>query len=125
MSEYPVTDGTLLRVRILHRDGHAVLVQWMTEDGTVGRAIVPASELVGDSIPPHILQAGIPGGEKWSDLEGVDEDLEQAFYQRGIWEPEDMLQFSHLAQQAIQRAIVVPLKHSLLKYAKAALRRNK
>lgn len=111
-----------VKVRVLHRQDQAALVQWVDEDGNLGRTIIPTSELHGNRASPLTLQAGIPGGEPWSEIPGVDEHLEQLLYKRGIWEPEDMLRLSHLARRAIQQALVVPLMKTLLEHSKRKVR---
>lgn len=121
--EVMVVDPLPVPVKVLHKEGLAALVQWVADDGSTGRAIIPITELKRDGVSPLTLAAGMPGGEPWSEIDGIDDVLEQEFYQRGIWEPEDMLQLSHLAQQAIQQVLVVPLKKRLLEYSKRVSRR--
>lgn len=115
-------DMTPVRVKILHREEQAALVQWVDDDGNTGRVIIPTDEIASGKVPLSTLHAGIPGAEPWREIDGISADLEQAFYRRGIWEPEDLLKSSHLARGAIQQALVVPLMKALLEHAKRAKR---
>lgn len=109
---------THVHVRLVHSDGVAALVEWLDCAG-IHRAVIPAVEVgPGRNVPDYVLDAGVAYGEKWSAIEGVTEELEQALYNRGIWTRGDMLVKSQLARQAVQKVMVVPVVVKLLEAAR-------
>jgi len=81
-----------MKVRVVGRKGHAVLVEWRDEEG-YQRAYVPAKVVEDDYCPDDELLLGIPHGLPWGEIVGdlviSGEEIEQALRAHGIWTLED------------------------------------
>jgi hypothetical protein len=84
-----------MKVRVIRRKGHGVLVEWRDEEG-YHRAVVPTGAVDGDFCDPQELAMGIPYGEPWAQIMGdlviTGERLEDELRKHGIWTIEDARQ---------------------------------
>jgi hypothetical protein len=100
-------------VKVIRSQGQSALVEWRTEDDA-HRAYVPRKDVVDDSCPADILEAGAPFGVNWeSALAGRIQDsmvvpLAKALRTRGIWESGDVSRNGSRVMVAIYEAANVP-----------------
>lgn len=109
-------------VRIVHKEGHAALVEWVEKDVAM-RAVVPRKAIEGEDhgwgkVDKKEIEAGMPYGDDFTQVEGVTPELVEELKKVGVWTKEDFLARSHLARRAIQQALVVPMFAALIKFAK-------
>lgn len=106
-----------MAVKVIRREKKAALVEWI-DRGKYHRASVPAREIQDGTVDNDVLEAGIPYGERWRDVDGVTAEIEQELYRHGIWTRDDLLANSHQARNAVQKMLVGPVMSALLKKAK-------
>lgn len=110
-----------ISVRPVAREGMAVLVEWV-DGGDYWRAIVPENVVTrADSgaleVDREELEAGVPVGDDWAQVEGVTKAVIHELHREGIFTKKDLLQRSHRANAAVMRALVPPLLTRLLRFA--------
>lgn len=110
-----VTQKQLIPVKAIEQQGKSVLVEWL-DDGRIRRCIIPQAR-TGTEVGADVLSAGVAYGEKWSEIEGVNDDLEQELYRQGIWGKSDLLKLSHRARGAVERILCAPVVSKLLRFA--------
>lgn len=86
----PVTipDDTWVTVRVIERQDQASLVEWLTEEGSHARAVVPAKEVKGDVIKASTLKKGVPHGLDWERLIKITvkpADVARSMRRRGLF----------------------------------------
>lgn len=87
-----MADDTV-KVKVIHRNGEATLVEWVEGDGT-RRVTVPAGVTAGGRVKRDELDYGIPYGAPWEDLVEIDatpERIAAELRRCGIWTYEDLL----------------------------------
>lgn len=80
-----------MNVTIIKQDGLAAIVEYV-ENSMPKRAIVPASEVINNSVPDDVLEAAIPYGVEWAELVQIDvtpDAICRHLRNRGIWTFED------------------------------------
>ena len=117
MKEKPEKVLPPVRVRTIHSEKKVVLVEW-AESGKLRRAMLPVGSVELGTVAADILAQAMPYGQAWEDesFPTVDaEALANELRREGIWTKEDLLQKTHLARAAIQRAYINPLINQLVK----------
>jgi len=105
-----------VRVRTIDVKEKVMLVEW-AESGKLRRAMLPVGSVELGTVAVDILAQAIPYGQAWEDegFPAVDaEKLANELHREGIWTPEDLLQKTHLARAAIQRAYINPIINQLV-----------
>jgi len=111
-------------VTLIKRDGAAALVEW-TDGERQRRGTVPIETVTPDGVDADVLAAAIPYGEPWADvIEGIDPAAEQELKQRGTWTVDDVLKEPARAQNALQRAWVIPVFKEMVEYARKKSKRD-
>lgn len=103
-------------VRIIQRQGKAVLVEW-ADDGQYKRATIPASKLDGNDCPADVLEASPAYGVDWAAkfrLPGSDV-LANELRRQGIWTKEDFMRGRATVNAVMMRILVNPLVDELVK----------
>ena len=102
---------TLTKVQIIRRKSEYALVEWEV-DGTLQRAWVPYSKIIGQVDTGNIVEVELPGewppyGERWDLLYEISqvtpELLDRELRRRGIWTIEDLLQNPSAAKLVLSK----------------------
>lgn len=112
----PIKAAPHVKVKTVHTEGKVALVQWV-EDGKLCRTIIPVSSVKSGAVESGVLASGMPYGVAWEDEVFPAVDAEALAYElrrEGIWTEEDLMQRTHLARAAIQRAYINPLLAKLV-----------
>lgn len=113
-----------MKVTIIQPKGAAAVVEWVDREG-IHRSIIPRSEIDSEgSVSDETLQAGVPYGAQWSEVELkpiTGEMVEQALYRAGIWTFDDLQKNSAAAIGAIHSAYGAILS-SLYQFAKSEVK---
>lgn len=104
-------------VTLVHQDKQAALVQWVVR-GTLKRTIVPSASLEGEKVPAADLDAGLPYGDDFTKVKGIDAATAEQMRQRGIWTKEDVLNQPGQAYDAVMVGHVPATIQALLSYAR-------
>ena len=110
-----------VQVRTIETGKEVMLVEW-AEGGKLHRAMLPIGSVELNTVAADVLTQAMTYGQTWEDEDfpAVDaEVLANELRREGIWTPEDLLQKTHLARAAIQRAYINPvIKQLVEKYNK-------
>ena len=100
----------MIVVKIIQRQGHSALVEWM-EGKKVKRVTVPAGVIKEGQVSKYQLGLGIPYGVPWSEikLSASAKILEQELHRVGIWTAEDALNNAQQVLGAIQATYTLDL----------------
>jgi hypothetical protein len=109
----------LVPVQIVGREGVALLVQWADGDD-LRRCIIPPEDYNpdGGTVDKASLEAGLPWGIQWEDVEGVPRVVARELRRLGIFTTEDLLAQAHVARAAVIRTLVPPVVQALIEFAK-------
>jgi hypothetical protein len=79
-------------VRIISREGKAVLVQWLDDDGCYRRGALPPKSVKNGRCSDEELDRSITYGESWAEwIEWPTvEEIEQELYRHNLWGFEDI-----------------------------------
>ena len=116
MKAKPAKVAPPVQVRVVDTKKDVVLAEW-AESGKLRRAMLPIRSIESGAVAADVLEQAIPYGQAWEDEEfpAVDaEALANELRREGIWTGEDLLQRTHLARAAIQRAYINPLINQLV-----------
>ena len=106
MKPKPVKVVPPVKVRTVEVRKDVMLIEWAV-DGKLRRAMLPIGSVELGTVAAEVLAQAIPYGQAWEDEEfpAVDaEALANELRREGIWTAEDLMQKTHLARAAIQRA---------------------
>lgn len=84
----------MIKLKVVSENGSSALVEFFDHDADVlKRVTIPKVEIHNDAAPKAVLEAGIPYGVAWDelDLSINPRDLCNALRGRGIWTREDAL----------------------------------
>lgn len=81
------------KVRVISREGEAVLVEWTDDDGHYRRGVLPPEAVVKGHCKDEELDQSIIYGERWSSwiVLPTPEEIEQELYRHGLWTFDDIL----------------------------------
>lgn len=100
-----------LVVKVIERQGKAVLVEWIDKD-QYKRATVPGNKLDGDRCAADVLAQGVAYGVDWetvlSEFPGADV-IANELRRQGIWTREDFNRNVTQVRGIINRLFVIPL----------------
>lgn len=107
------------KVKIVKREGKAVLVEWMDDDGHYRRGALPPGAVEKDLCSDAELDRSIAYGEPWAELLEwpTVEEMAQELYRHNLWSFHDILDNA----EAIRGVIMKPFENvlvSLLRLAK-------
>ena len=106
-----------IAVNLVRREGKAALVEWKRGRKVV-HTIVPVEAVIDEKVLETDLEAGLPFGEDWTQVDGVTEELAKALHDIDIWTKEDLLARSHLVRDAVIKTYVPPVTRALIEHAK-------
>jgi predicted flap endonuclease-1-like 5' DNA nuclease len=110
----------MVDVKIIHRDGHAALVEHIVK-GEPFRVVVPSVAVEGKQtgkVAKSELDAGHSYGDDFTQIDGVGPELAFELKRIGVWVKADLIACKPQVRNAIQQAYVVPLFNALLEFAK-------
>lgn len=116
--EAPVPGGTVVPVRVVRAQGHAVLVEYL-QDNRLARRVVPAGTIVDGACTPAALSEGVAYGIPWAELvtlAATAELLEENLHIAGIWTPGDLAApgGAQAALGALQKTYGIDLSNLIL-----------
>lgn len=104
-------------VNVIHVDGAAALVQWV-ERGKLNRTIVPSASVDAGEVAADELEAGLPYGDPFGDIKGVNAAVVEELRNRGIWVKADALANPRYVHDAVIVALVPPTIQAIMDYVK-------
>ena len=107
----------MVPVTLVYAEGKAALVQWV-ERGKMKRAIVPAGAVKDGEIDAVELEAGLPYGEDWTQVKGVNAAVAEELRKRGVWTKEDALSNGRYVHDAVIVGLVPPTLQAIMDYAR-------
>jgi len=104
---------------VVGREGVALLVQWADGDD-LRRCIIPIEEhdAAKGTVDKEALDAGLPWGVQWEDVDGVPLALAKELRRLGVFTRMDLLAQVHVVRTAAIRALVPPVVQVLIDYSK-------
>jgi len=103
-----------IQVIIIRRKGESILVQYTRED-TLQRCTIPVAQLDNNLVDDQVLQAGIPYGYPWEDIQ-LTFDMKKfmnELHQVDIWTAEDLLKSPQKLWSALRAALADSLSNVL------------
>ena len=90
------------KIKVIHKQGEAALVEWFDDEKAIHRSVVPARLILEGDYCQH-PERGIPYGDDFSTLftfATTLKEIDQALKNSGIWTIDDLLMQSQAAQGA-------------------------